>query len=344
MKRSRVAVLLAAVVAGVSLAACGGKKDKKDYRQLYMENESKLTDADSTIKGLRLALASFDKKYADDADVTQYSILDTGAKVFNSFNGKIYLDSDVKFDSTDKLSNTSTVQLSPNMSLAPTDNWSLNTTTAYTELYNSNGIYGNIEMYKVYNTIDSSFISEQLITPFLKANNLDSLQERTLFAGNVNVGTEVRTKLQVKSTVDADEEKKVKKKAVLSSEELESEQAEADKAVQESEAARMSEYQSTLESGKTETNESGETIEATLPETSAAAEDVGNEEVTVLLPKSKDETDDYIFRVGVMMYNGQAMVYKFAYKDDDKASANGEILDSLINSIKCGEDMVRFGQ
>ena len=60
MKRSRVVVLLAAVVAGVSLAACGGKKDKKDYRQLYMENESKLTDADSTIKGLRLALASFD--------------------------------------------------------------------------------------------------------------------------------------------------------------------------------------------------------------------------------------------------------------------------------------------
>ena len=128
----------------------------------------------------------------------------------------------------------------------------------------------------------------------------------------------------------------IKNDAIYNSEELESMQSIANESVQASESARIDEYLSTLETSEPETNESGETIETTisLPETSNVAPNVATGEVEVLLPSVTTVEQDYMFKLGVLMYGETALVYEFVYKDDNTAAANSEILKSLITSMK----------
>ncbi len=326
------------VVIGVSslVSACGKKEEKPDYESLYIDMSNKYNSASSQIEGLKLALASFDKKYENDIDLSRYTMLNTGEKSFNKFNDKVYFDGEISFDSTDALQNNSKLYLVSNISIAPSDSWIIQTTSSNTELYNSNGIFGQIKLYKIYDSTPSEFIYDKFVKQFMEDNKFPVLNNQTLFIGSSKGGVEITSKVHLKDTGFGSDYRMIKNNSIYSSEELEAMQSAADESVQASEAARIEAYLETLETSEPETNESGETIETTidLPETSANAPDLATGEVEVLLPQITETESDYMFKVGVIMNSGVAVVYEFVYKDDDRAAANNEILRSLITSMQ----------
>lgn len=330
------ALVILGVCLTVGVSGCGKKEEEVDYSKLYVQAMNENEGYKSQIEGYKLALASFDSKYENDLDLSRYTVLDTGERSFTRFNDKVYFDGDINFKSTDALSNDSRLNLISNISISPSDSWLIQTSTSNTELYNTNGIYGQMKIYKVYNTVASEFIYDNYVKEFMENNQFPNLNQQTLFIGSSKSGVEVTSKVHLKDNTLGSDKRMIKNDAIYNSEELESMQSIANESVQASESARIDEYLSTLETSEPETNESGETIETTisLPETSNVAPNVATGEVEVLLPSVTTVEQDYMFKLGVLMYGETALVYEFVYKDDNTAAANSEILKSLITSMK----------
>lgn len=330
------ALIILGVCLSVGISGCGKKEEEVDYSQLYVQAMNENSNYQSQIEGLKLALASFDSKYENDIDLSRYTMLNTGDRTFTKFNDKVYFDGDINFKSTDALSNDSRLNLVSNISIAPSDSWLIQTKTSNTELYNINGIYGQMKIYKVYNTVASEFIYDNYVKEFMETNQFQNLNQQTLFIGSSKSGIEVTSKVHLRDTTLGSDKRMIKNDSIYSSDELEQMQSVADASVQASESARIDEYLATLETSEPETDESGETIETTisLPETSNAAPNVATGEVEVLLPSVTNTDTDYMFKLGVVMYGETALVYEFVYKDDETAVANSEILRSLITSMK----------
>lgn len=330
------ALVLVGLCILVSVSGCGKKEDEVNYESLYTQAMNGKGEAEAKVQNLQLALASFDSKYESDIDLSRYTVLNTGERVFTKFNDKVYFDGDIKFEATDAISNDSRLNLVSNISIAPSDTWLIQTKTSNTELYNINGIYGQMKIYRVYNGVAADFIYSNYIKGFMEENQFPDLGQQMLFMGSSKCGVEVTSKVHLRDSSLGSDKRMIRNDAIYSSEELEAMQSEADKAVQESEAARIEAYLATLETSEPETDESGETIETTisLPETSNAAPNVASGEVEVLLPSVTYTDTDYVFKLGLVQNGETVLVYEFVYKDDNTATANGEILKSLISSIK----------
>lgn len=342
MKKRALVLISLCLVMGVS--GCGKKKEELDYEQMYVNAEGERQKAAAKVEELKLALASFDTKYESEVDLSRYTVLNTGERSFTKFNDKVYFDGEVKFDSTDAISNDSTLNLVSNISISPSDTWLIQTKTSNTELYNVNGIYGQMKVNRIYNAVSADFIYDNYIKEFMESNKFPNLNQQMLFVGSSKCGVEVTSKVHLKDTTLGSDKRMIKNNAIYSSDELAAMQSDADKAVQESESQRIAEYLETLETSEPETNESGETIETTisLPETSNAAPNLETGEVEVLLPSLTYTDTDYIFKLGVIQNGDNALVYEFVYKDDSTATANGEILKALISSMKIDTMAIRM--
>ena len=339
------------IVLGIGIASMlvssivTGCKKKTDYETLYnnlvVSNNQNL----SKIEALQLALASYDDKYAGDADISRYTKLDTGKRVFTKFNDKVYLDDGVDFGNVDSISNTSNINLTDNITISPSNAWNISINTSQTDLYNlSNDITGDIQVYRVYESTAAEFIYTKFIEPFVTANELEVNNKQTMFVGQNKAGVEIESKVLLQSMEDNSDTRSIKAKEILTSDELAERQSEADKEVQESEAARIQNYLETMESTEAETNEAGETIPVSLPETSAHASDVGEQNIEVKLPSTTTKETSCILRIGVIMQGDKAILYKFIYKDDDTSNSSREIINNLLTSMKVNDSAVSMGQ
>ena len=350
----------------VSLSACGAKADKQDYKALYEGEVAKTANQSFENNSLKLALAGYDEKYKDSVDLTQYTVLNTGEVAFNTFNNQAYLSGKVKFEQQDAIQNSTKLYLVSNISVSPTDSWVIRTNTSRTELSNANGVEGNIELYKIYDSVDSAFIYENFVSPFLVQNNLTAKSMQYLFIGGSKSGVEVTTKVNITTTdvttsiksvpVDKlyseDELNKVKEERYKAEKAKLEESREQERILQEKLAEVSEQGESSSEpTGATEpTVESMETapLQETVgseidteaetteneSENSKIKENINSEYVDVQVPEYKTTTSEYIFRVGVIMSGENAIVYKFLYKNDDKVGSNKEILDGLISSME----------
>lgn len=347
----------------VIIAGCGKKGEKKDYKALYNSASAELANKNFETNSLRLALAGYDEKYKDSVDLTQYTIMDTGNIAFNTFNNQIYLDSKVKFQQQDAIQNSIKLNLVGNISVAPTDSWVVRTNTSRTELNNVNGITGNLEVYKIYDTVAAEFIYGNFMQPFIEANNLEVNNMQYLFIGSSKSGVEVTSKVNVSTTEVINKVKTVDAKELYDESELASVQAErvkaekakidASKAEEESLAQKLADASQTDGSSESssEANSTEATTEATTEASSEAessearsensSEDIESElekqvksqYVDVIVPEYKSVTNEYIFRVGIVMSGENAVVYKFLYKKENEMSCK-EIVDNLINSLR----------
>lgn len=357
-------IVLALGLLAIILSACG-KKDKNDYKTMYESASSQLSSKTFENNSLRLALAGYDEKYKDSVDLTQYTVMDTGNIAFNTFNNQVYLDSKVKFQQQDAIQNSTKLNLVGNISVSPTDSWVVRTNTSKTELSNKNGITGNIEIYKIYDTVAAEFIYTNFMEPFIQANSLDVNSMQYLFIGSSKSGVEVTSKVNITTTEVTDKVKTVDAKylydeselASVQSEQLKVEKAklESSKAEEESLARKLAEATAVSSEGE---SESSQEISEAPPETETTAETTAESEVEqstegslssseyselekqiksqyvdVQIPEYKSVTNEYIFRVGILMSGENAVVYKFLYKKEDELSCK-EIVDNLINSIQ----------
>lgn len=360
-------VLVTLGLSVIALSGCGKKGEKKDYKALYNSASAELANKNFETNSLRLALAGYDEKYKDSVDLTQYTIMDTGNIAFNTFNNQIYLDSKVKFQQQDAIQNSIKLNLVGNISVAPTDSWVVRTNTSRTELNNVNGITGNLEVYKIYDTVAAEFIYGNFMQPFIEANNLEVNNMQYLFIGSSKSGVEVTSKVNVSTTEVINKVKTVDAKELYDESELASVQAErvkaekakidASKAEEESLAQKLADASQTDGSSESSSETSSEsssteaTTEATTEASSEAesseassensSEDIGSElekqvksqYVDVIVPEYKSVTNEYIFRVGIVMSGENAVVYKFLYKKENEMSCK-EIVDNLINSLR----------
>ena len=352
-------VLVALGLSVIALSGCGKKGEKKDYKALYNSASAELANKNFETNSLRLALAGYDEKYKDSVDLTQYTILDTGNIAFNTFNNQIYLDSKVKFQQQDAIQNSIKLNLVGNISVAPTDSWVVRTNTSRTELNNVNGITGNLEVYKIYDTVAAEFIYGNFMQPFIEANNLEVNNMQYLFIGSSKSGVEVTSKVNVSTTEVINKVKAVDAKELYDESELASVQAErvkaekakidASKAEEESLAQKLADASQT--EGSSESSSEASSTEATTEATTeasseaesseASSEDIESElekqvksqYVDVIVPEYKSVTNEYIFRVGIVMSGENAVVYKFLYKKENEMSCK-EIVDNLINSLR----------
>ena len=357
-------IALALGLLAIILSACG-KKDKNDYKTMYESASSQLSSKTFENNSLRLALAGYDEKYKDSVDLTQYTVMDTGSIAFNTFNNQVYLDSKVKFQQQDSIQNSTKLNLVGNISVSPTDSWVVRTNTSKTELSNKNGITGNIEIYKIYDTVAAEFIYTNFMEPFIQANSLDVNSMQYLFIGSSKSGVEVTSKVNITTTEVTDKVKTVDAKylydeselASVQSEQLKVEKAklESSKAEEESLARKLAEATAVSSEGE---SESSQEISEAPPETETTAETISESEVEqstegslssseyselekqvksqyvdVQILEYKSVTNEYIFRVGILMSGENAVVYKFLYKKEDELSCK-EIVDNLINSIQ----------
>lgn len=359
-------VLVTLGLSVIALSGCGKKGEKKDYKALYNSASAELANKNFETNSLRLALAGYDEKYKDSVDLTQYTIMDTGNIAFNTFNNQIYLDSKVKFQQQDAIQNSIKLNLVGNISVAPTDSWVVRTNTSRTELNNVNGITGNLEVYKIYDTVAAEFIYGNFMQPFIEANNLEVNNMQYLFIGSSKSGVEVTSKVNVSTTEVINKVKTVDAKELYDESELASVQAErvkaekakidASKAEEESLAQKLADASQTESSseGSSETSSEANSTEATTEATTEASsegsseassenssEDIESElekqvksqYVDVIVPEYKSVTNEYIFRVGIVMSGENAIVYKFLYKKENEMSCK-EIVDNLINSLR----------
>ena len=356
-------VLVTLGLSVIALSGCGKKGEKKDYKALYNSASAELANKNFETNSLRLALAGYDEKYKDSVDLTQYTIMDTGNIAFNTFNNQIYLDSKVKFQQQDAIQNSIKLNLVGNISVAPTDSWVVRTNTSRTELNNVNGITGNLEVYKIYDTVAAEFIYGNFMQPFIEANNLEVNNMQYLFIGSSKSGVEVTSKVNVSTTEVINKVKTVDAKELYDESELASVQAErvkaekakidASKAEEESLAQKLADASQTDGSSESssEANSTEATTEATTEASSEAessearsensSEDIESElekqvksqYVDVIVPEYKSVTNEYIFRVGIVMSGENAVVYKFLYKKENEMSCK-EIVDNLINSLR----------
>lgn len=352
-------VLVTLGLSVIALSGCGKKGEKKDYKALYNSASAELANKNFETNSLRLALAGYDEKYKDSVDLTQYTIMDTGNIAFNTFNNQIYLDSKVKFQQQDAIQNSIKLNLVGNISVAPTDSWVVRTNTSRTELNNVNGITGNLEVYKIYDTVAAEFIYGNFMQPFIEANNLEVNNMQYLFIGSSKSGVEVTSKVNVSTTEVINKVKTVDAKELYDESELASVQAErvkaekakidASKAEEESLAQKLADASQTEGSSETssEASSTETTTEATTEASSeaesseASSEDIESElekqvksqYVDVIVPEYKSVTNEYIFRVGIVMSGENAVVYKFLYKKENEMSCK-EIVDNLINSLR----------
>lgn len=360
-------VLVTLGLSVIALSGCGKKGEKKDYKALYNSASAELANKNFETNSLRLALAGYDEKYKDSVDLTQYTILDTGNIAFNTFNNQIYLDSKVKFQQQDAIQNSIKLNLVGNISVAPTDSWVVRTNTSRTELNNVNGITGNLEVYKIYDTVAAEFIYGNFMQPFIEANNLEVNNMQYLFIGSSKSGVEVTSKVNVSTTEVINKVKAVDAKELYDESELASVQAErikaekakidASKAEEESLAQKLADASQT--EGSSESSSEASSTEATTEATTevttevttessseaesseASSEDIESElekqvksqYVDVIVPEYKSVTNEYIFRVGIVMSGENAVVYKFLYKKENEMSCK-EIVDNLINSLR----------
>lgn len=351
---------------GVSLSACGAKADKQDYKALYEGEVAKTANQSFENNSLKLALAGYDEKYKDSVDLTQYTVLNTGEVAFNTFNNQAYLSGKVKFEQQDAIQNSTKLYLVSNISVSPTDSWVIRTNTSRTELSNANGVEGNIELYKIYDSVDSAFIYENFVSPFLVQNNLTAKSMQYLFIGGSKSGVEVTTKVNITTTDVTTSIKSVPVDKLYSEEELNKVKEERYKA-EKAKLEESREQERILQEKLAEVSEQGEssseptgatepTVESmeTAPlqetvgseidteaettenesENSKIKENINSEYVDVQVPEYKTTTSEYIFRIGVIMSGENAIVYKFLYKNDDKVGSNKEILDGLISSME----------
>lgn len=352
-------VLVTLGLSVIALSGCGKKGEKKDYKALYNSASAELANKNFETNSLRLALAGYDEKYKDSVDLTQYTILDTGNIAFNTFNNQIYLDSKVKFQQQDAIQNSIKLNLVGNISVAPTDSWVVRTNTSRTELNNVNGITGNLEVYKIYDTVAAEFIYGNFMQPFIEANNLEVNNMQYLFIGSSKSGVEVTSKVNVSTTEVINKVKAVDAKELYDESELASVQAErvkaekakidASKAEEESLAQKLADAsqtegssESSSEAGSTEaTTEATTEVSSEAESSEASSEDIESElekqvksqYVDVIVPEYKSVTNEYIFRVGIVMSGENAVVYKFLYKKENEMSCK-EIVDNLINSLR----------
>ena len=353
-------VYVAIGLSAIALVGCGKKAEKKDYKAMYESASDDLANKSFENNSLKLALAGYDEKYKDSVDLTQYTIMDTGSIAFNTFNNQVYLDSKVKFQQQDAIQNSIKLNLVGNISVSPTDSWVIKTNTSRTELSNKNGINGNLEVYKIYDTVAAEFIYGNFIEPFVKANSLDVSSMQYLFIGSSKSGAEITSKVNITSTDVSDKVKTVDSKYLYDESELASvkdeqakldkSKAESSKAEEESLAQKLADASQT-ESGSSSDGSSEASSEASSDASSEAesSTDATNEAemssegslekqaksqyVDVVVPEYKSVTSEYIFRVGVIMSGENAVVYKFLYKKENEMSCK-EIVDNLINSIK----------
>ena len=356
-------VLVTLGLSVIALSGCGKKGEKKDYKALYNSASAELANKNFETNSLRLALAGYDEKYKDSVDLTQYTIMDTGNIAFNTFNNQIYLDSKVKFQQQDAIQNSIKLNLVGNISVAPTDSWVVRTNTSRTELNNVNGITGNLEVYKIYDTVAAEFIYGNFMQPFIEANNLEVNNMQYLFIGSSKSGVEVTSKVNVSTTEVINKVKAVDAKELYDESELASVQAErvkaekakidASKAEEESLAQKLadaSQTEGSSEGSSSETSSTDATTEATTEASTEAESSEGSESssedieselekqvksqyVDVIVPEYKSVTNEYIFRVGIVMSGENAVVYKFLYKKENEMSCK-EIVDNLINSLR----------
>lgn len=359
-------VLVTLGLSVIALSGCGKKGEKKDYKALYNSASAELANKNFETNSLRLALAGYDEKYKDSVDLTQYTIMDTGNIAFNTFNNQIYLDSKVKFQQQDAIQNSIKLNLVGNISVAPTDSWVVRTNTSRTELNNVNGITGNLEVYKIYDTVAAEFIYGNFMQPFIEANNLEVNNMQYLFIGSSKSGVEVTSKVNVSTTEVINKVKAVDAKELYDESELASVQAErvkaekakidASKAEEESLAQKLADASQTEGSSEgssetsSESNSTEATTEASTEPSSEAESSEGSESssedieselekqvksqyVDVIVPEYKSVTNEYIFRVGIVMSGENAVVYKFLYKKENEMSCK-EIVDNLINSLR----------
>ena len=341
-KKIVLSIGIASMLISNIITGCG---KKTDYETLY--NNLLVSDNQNInkIEALKLALASYDEKYASDVDISRYTKLDTGKRVFTKFNDKVYLDDGVDFGSVDSISNTSNINLTDNITISPSNAWNISINTSQTDLYNSsNDITGDIQVYRVYESTAAEFIYTKFIEPFVTANELEVNSKQTMFVGQNKAGVEIESKVLLQSVEDNSDTRSIKAKEILTADELAERQSEADKEVQESEAARVQKYLETMESTEAETNEAGETIPVSLPETSAHASDVGEQNVEVKLPSTTTKETNCMLRIGVIMQGDKAILYKFIYKDDDTANSSREIINNLLTSMKVNDSAVSMGQ
>lgn len=349
-------VLVTLGLSVIALSGCGKKGEKKDYKALYESASSDLANKNFENNSLKLALAGYDEKYKDSVDLTQYTIMDTGNIAFNTFNNQVYLDGKIKFQQQDAIQNSTKLNLVGNISVSPTDSWVIKTNTSRTELNNRNGITGNLEVYKIYDTVAAEFIYGNFVEPFIQANNLEVSRMQYLFIGSSKSGVEVTSKVNITTTEVTDKVKTVDAKYLYDESELasvqaemvkaEKEKVEASKAEEEALAQKLAEASQT-EEGSTETSSESQT-EASTEETTVAesesevsTEDLENslekqvkaQFIDVVVPEYKSVSNEYIFRVGIIMSGENAVVYKFLYRKDNEMSCK-EIVDNLINSIK----------
>ena len=352
-------VLVTLGLSVIALYGCGKKGEKKDYKALYNSASAELANKNFETNSLRLALAGYDEKYKDSVDLTQYTIMDTGNIAFNTFNNQIYLDGKVKFQQQDAIQNSIKLNLVGNISVAPTDSWVVRTNTSRTELNNVNGITGNLEVYKIYDTVAAEFIYGNFMQPFIEANNLEVNNMQYLFIGSSKSGVEVTSKVNVSTTEVINKVKAVDAKELYDESELASVQAErvkaekakidASKAEEESLAQKLADASQT--EGSSETSSEASSTEATTEATTEASSEAESSEsssedieselekqvksqyVDVIVPEYKSVTNEYIFRVGIVMSGENAVVYKFLYKKENEMSCK-EIVDNLINSLR----------
>lgn len=353
-------VLVTLGLSVIALSGCGKKGEKKDYKALYESASSDLANKNFENNSLKLALAGYDEKYKDSVDLTQYTIMDTGNIAFNTFNNQVYLDGKIKFQQQDAIQNSTKLNLVGNISVSPTDSWVIKTNTSRTELNNRNGITGNLEVYKIYDTVAAEFIYGNFVEPFIQANNLEVSRMQYLFIGSSKSGVEVTSKVNITTTEVTDKTKTVDAKYLYDESELASVQAEmlkaekekieASKAEEEALAQKLAEASQTEEvssDGSTETSSESQTEASTEATTVAESEsEVSTEDlenslekqvkaqfIDVVVPEYKSVSNEYIFRVGIIMSGENAVVYKFLYRKDNEMSCK-EIVDNLINSIK----------
>lgn len=348
MNKSIVLVTLGLSV--IALSGCGKKAEKKDYKALYESASSDLANKNFENNSLKLALAGYDEKYKDSVDLTQYTIMDTGNIAFNTFNNQVYLDGKIKFQQQDAIQNSTKLNLVGNISVSPTDSWVIKTNTSRTELSNRNGITGNLEVYKIYDTVASEFIYGNFVEPFIQANNLEVSRMQYLFIGSSKSGVEVTSKVNITTTEVTDKIKTVDAKYLYDESELasvqaemlkaEKEKVEASKVEEEALAQRLAEASQT-EEGSSESQAETSADETTVAESESETEDsesslekqVKAQFIDVVVPEYKSVSNEYIFRVGIIMSGENAVVYKFLYRKDNEMSCK-EIVDNLINSVR----------
>ena len=186
--KTMLAVTSLIAISAVSLVGCGKDEEKDPLLSFSKKELIELANGQmDEIDGLYIQLDEKDEllRGIQEEEVPSSAITEmgdgTGRLTFNSFQDMITFPVPFEYPGSTQISNTASVNITQNLNIAPTTNWSMKFTGTELQLEHSSGISGVIKAGHIRDVTDRDTMKEEVFQPFLAELPPDTVKYSKLF-------------------------------------------------------------------------------------------------------------------------------------------------------------------